>query len=300
MLFYIKVFKLWDIRRQVKLTQELYFLFWRRDECIFGSIQGNFMLQRILIFYCLYLRINCMCAKLTRGRLTTSDNFHTCMLWWLVFGQPDLLMDAQRAGKTFLGVSERLFLEEVSIWIVELSEEGGLPMQVHLIQSTEDLTRTEGWVALCLSWDFHLLLPWDIRCQHSWFSSWHFFPWTFGLGLCFAQLAPQLLRASNSELLLGSPGSTAHTWQMARLLGLHNHVSQLLYKSHLIFMCCSCSVAQSCPTLCDPMDCSTPGCPVLHHLPELAQTHVHQVSDAIQPTHPLLSPSSPAPNPSQH
>ena len=51
------------------------------------------------------------------------------------------------------------------------------------------------------------------------------------------------------------------------------------------------SVAQSGPTLCDPMDCSTPGLPVLHQLPELAQTHVHRVSDAIQPSHPLLSPS---------
>ena len=55
-----------------------------------------------------------------------------------------------------------------------------------------------------------------------------------------------------------------------------------------------CSVAQSCPTLCDPMVCSMPGFPVLHHLPELAQTHVHWVSDAIQPSHPLLSPSPPA------
>ena len=50
---------------------------------------------------------------------------------------------------------------------------------------------------------------------------------------------------------------------------------------------CCCSVTQSCPTLCDPMDCSTPGFPVLHHLPELAQTHVHRVGDAIQPSHPL-------------
>ena len=60
------------------------------------------------------------------------------------------------------------------------------------------------------------------------------------------------------------------------------------------------SVAQSCPTLCDPMNRSTPGLPVHHQLPEFTQTHVHQVSDAIQPSHPLLSPSPPAPNPSQH
>ena len=59
------------------------------------------------------------------------------------------------------------------------------------------------------------------------------------------------------------------------------------------------SVAQSCPTLCDPMNCSTPGLPVHHQLPEFAQTHVQRVGDAIQPAHPLSSPS-PAPNPSQH
>ena len=60
-----------------------------------------------------------------------------------------------------------------------------------------------------------------------------------------------------------------------------------------------CSVAQSCPTLCNLMDCSTPGFPVLYHFPELAQTHVHQVSDAIEPSHPL-SPSPPALSLSQH
>ena len=59
------------------------------------------------------------------------------------------------------------------------------------------------------------------------------------------------------------------------------------------------SVAQSCPTLCDPMNRSTPGLPVHHQLPEFTQTHVHQVRDAIQPSHPL-SPFPPAPNPSQH
>ena len=60
------------------------------------------------------------------------------------------------------------------------------------------------------------------------------------------------------------------------------------------------SVAQSCPTLCDPMNHSTPGLPVHHQLPEFTQTHVHRVGDAIQPSHPLSSPSPPASNPSQH
>ena len=57
------------------------------------------------------------------------------------------------------------------------------------------------------------------------------------------------------------------------------------------------SVAQSCPTLCDPMNCSTPGLPVRHQLPEFTQTHDHQVGDATQPSHPLSSPSPPAPYP---
>ena len=60
------------------------------------------------------------------------------------------------------------------------------------------------------------------------------------------------------------------------------------------------SVAQSCPTLCDPMNRSTPSLPVHHQLPEFTQTHVHRISDAIQPSHPLSSPSSPAFNLFQH
>ena len=72
------------------------------------------------------------------------------------------------------------------------------------------------------------------------------------------------------------------------------------------FMCCCCScfdlicsVTQLCLTLCSPMDCSTPGFPVLHHLLEFAQTHVHWVVNAIHPSHPLSSPSPPAFNLSQ-
>ena len=59
------------------------------------------------------------------------------------------------------------------------------------------------------------------------------------------------------------------------------------------------SVAQSCLTLCDPMNRSTPGLPVHHQLPEFTQTHAHRVGDAIQPSHTLSSPSPPAPNLSQ-
>ena len=77
----------------------------------------------------------------------------------------------------------------------------------------------------------------------------------------------------------------------------------LLYRSTHQYCwahCCWYSVAQSCPAPCDPMSCSTPGFPVLRHLPQLAQTHVHWGSDAIQPSHPLSSPSPPALNLYQH
>ena len=75
----------------------------------------------------------------------------------------------------------------------------------------------------------------------------------------------------------------------------------LLYStSNLMLSVQYSSVAQSCPTLCDPTNHSTPGLPVHHQLPEFTQTYIHRVSDAIQPSHPLSSPSPPAPNPSQH
>ena len=74
------------------------------------------------------------------------------------------------------------------------------------------------------------------------------------------------------------------------LLGTWTHVTGTQFSS----------VAQSCLTLCDPMNCSMPGLPVHHQLPEFTQSHVHWVSDAIQPSHPLSSPSLPALNLSQH
>ena len=63
---------------------------------------------------------------------------------------------------------------------------------------------------------------------------------------------------------------------------------------------CICSVANLCPTLCDPIDCSTPGLPVPHHFPEFTQFHVHWIHDTIEPSHSLSSPSPPAFNLSQH
>ena len=86
-------------------------------------------------------------------------------------------------------------------------------------------------------------------------------------------------------------------WKILKEMGIPDHLTCLLrnlYAGQIR------SVAQSCLTLCDPMNRSTPGLAVHHQLPEFTQTHVHQVRDAIQPSHPLSSPSPLAPNPSQH
>ena len=77
-------------------------------------------------------------------------------------------------------------------------------------------------------------------------------------------------------------------------------VNSICKESHFQIRSQFSSVAQSCPTLCDPMNCSRPGLPAHHQLPEFTQTHLHRVSDAIQSTPPLSSPSPPAPNPSQN
>ena len=92
-------------------------------------------------------------------------------------------------------------------------------------------------------------------------------------------------------------------WQISLAL-LHWHLlsvqkTKIMASSPIQFSQFS-SVAQSCLTFCDPMNHSTPGLPVHHQLLEITQIHVHQVSDAIQPSHPLSSPSPPALNPSQH
>jgi len=92
----------------------------------------------------------------------------------------------------------------------------------------------------------------------------------------------------------------ARTWKQPRCPSADEWIRKLWYIYTMGYSVQFSSVTQSCPTLCDPMNCSTPGLPVHHQLPEFTQTHVHRVSDAIQPSHPLSSPSPPAPNPSQH
>ena len=83
------------------------------------------------------------------------------------------------------------------------------------------------------------------------------------------------------------------------LLPLHHTATQWPVSKSRVSSVQVSSVVQSRP-LCDPTDCSTPGSPVHHQLPEPTQTHAHRISDAIQPAHPLPSPSPPAFNPSQH
>ena len=101
-----------------------------------------------------------------------------------------------------------------------------------------------------------------------------------GLPCPLPEIKPAFLR---SPTLPGEFFTTSTTWE-----------------AHKMWSVQFSSVAQSCPTLWDPMNLSTPGLPVHHQLLEFTQTHVHQVSDAIHPSHPLSSPSPPAPYPSQH
>ena len=93
------------------------------------------------------------------------------------------------------------------------------------------------------------------------------------------------------------------TTEKTMCLTMHTFVSKvisLLFNTLPRHKDCCCLVTQSCPAICDPMDCSMPGFPVLHHLPQFARTQVHCVCNAIQPSHPLVLPSSPALNLSQH
>ena len=93
--------------------------------------------------------------------------------------------------------------------------------------------------------------------------------------------------------------TVVRTWKQPKCPSTEKWIKKMWYIYTMEYSVQFSSVAQSCPTLFDPMNCSTPGLPVHHQLLEFTQTHVHWVSDAIQPSHPLSFPS-PAPNPSQH
>ena len=131
-----------------------------------------------------------------------------------------------------------------------------------------------------------LWLPWPNRLNHIFSLELVFQPWAktrlFQQSVCLWS-SPWLQNAMETGLNLISNGN-----KMKKKMLLCPKLIQFN------------SVAQSCPTLCDPMNRSTPGLPVYHQLPTSTQTHVYRVGDAIQPSHPLLSPSPPALNLSQH
>ena len=120
--------------------------------------------------------------------------------------------------------------------------------------------------------------------------------WSFSFSISPSNEHPELLSFRMDWLdLLAVQGTLKSLLQY--------HSSKASYRIHLFNSLPSLqfsSVTQLCPTLCDPMNHSTPGLPVHHQLSEFTETHVHQVDDAIQPSHPLSSPSPPAPNLSQH
>ena len=98
---------------------------------------------------------------------------------------------------------------------------------------------------------------------------------------------------------LSQSGNNTHLW-MCLVVKVKFDAVRIILHRNLKYSVQFNSVTQSCPTLCDPMNCSTPGLPVHHQLLESTQTYVHWVGDAIQPSHPLSSPSPPALNLSQH
>ena len=120
--------------------------------------------------------------------------------------------------------------------------------------------------------------------------------WTMGISDHLTCLLRSLYAAQEATVRTGHEQQTGFKSGEEELKAVYCHDAYLTYMQSQSVS----SVTQSCPTLCDPMNHSTPGLPVHHKLPEFTQTHVHRVCDAIQPSPPLSSPSPPDPNPSQH
>ena len=107
-------------------------------------------------------------------------------------------------------------------------------------------------------------------------------------------------RDTCTPMFIAALFTIARTWKQPKCPSADKWIRKLWYIYSMEYSVQLSSVAQSCLTLCNPMNCSKPGLPVHHQLPEFTQTHVHRVGDANQPSHPLLSPSPPAPSPSEH
>ena len=107
-------------------------------------------------------------------------------------------------------------------------------------------------------------------------------------------------RDSCTSMFIAALFTVVRTWKQHKCPSTEKWIKKIWYIYIMEYSVQFSSVAQSCLTLCDPMNCSMAGLPVHHQLLEFTQTHVHRVGDAIQPSHPLPSPSPPAPNPFQH
>ena len=141
----------------------------------------------------------------------------------------------------------------------------------------------ELWLIVTLLW-----LVLSIPSMWLWFWCW----WQRRTSHCLTEWLTQ----ENEPLLRGSWFRIPRDWEFCNTKPIINFYEDLYLQESVQFS----SVAQLCLTLCDPMNRSTPGLPVHHQHSEFSQTRIHWVSDASQPSHPLSSPSPPAPNPSQH
>ena len=159
--------------------------------------------------------------------------------------------------------------------------------------------RIPEWVAISFSRGF---LDPGSNPHISWTGRQIFYPWVTGKPLLKHSLQEKLIPKIFIQCMSFRtiPLHHGQRWScFSRVLGAIESLIRL--QSHVLpFSFCCYSVTQSCLTLCNPMDCSMPVFHALYHLLELAQTHVHWVSDAIQPSHPLSFPSPPAFNHSQH
>ena len=170
---------------------------------------------------------------------------------------------------------------------------------------------TTKWNLACVSWmvshPFRVWIFSPARLQ----TPWRWKPWF----ICHPRMNTKVLKTSSPSTILlffnwahfGELGVFVCLFcfclprpKLPYVFSLFNSCPWFLFYKNWGHINCWCSITKSCLTLCNPMDCSMPGFPVLHYLPEFSQTHVHWVRDAILPSHPLLPPSPPALNLSQH